>query len=268
MTLLGFASGRSPGLTTVVHALALVWPSPRRALIAELDPDGGSFAGRHALVSDPGLVSLAAAGRRALPPGDLIGHCQRLADGTPVLLGPTSPDRAVSALATLGGRLGPALAGLSEFDVLADFGRLDGRSPALESLGSCRVVVLVVEPTVEGVAHLAGRLSSLALPAGRHTLISVGDRPYRAVEVAQALDLPLLGTIARDPKGAIRLADGRPDPRGPLLRSARVIAADLIRHLDAEQAVRSSAEGQGHMPSPGPADPVPASDEFGPVAWR
>jgi hypothetical protein len=270
MTLFGFASGRSPGLTTVVHALALVWPPPRRALIAELDPDGGSFAGRHALAPDPGLVSLAAAGRRALPPGELIGHCQQLADGTPVLLGPTSPDRAVSALATLGGRLGAALAALADFDVLADFGRLDGRSPALQSLGACRVVVLVVEPTVEGVAHLAGRLPTLPLPVGRHTLISVGDRPYRAVEVAQALKLPLLGTIARDPRGAGRLADGRPDQRGPLLRSARAIAADLQRQLDRdpEEAVGSSAEGLQHVPSTVPAHPLPAKDGLGPPAWR
>ena len=55
-----------PGLTTAVHAMALTWPRPRRSLIAELDPDGAAFAARHAMSSDPGLVSFAAAGRRGL----------------------------------------------------------------------------------------------------------------------------------------------------------------------------------------------------------
>ena len=36
MTLVAFVSGRSPGLTTTVHALSLTWPRLRKAIIAEL----------------------------------------------------------------------------------------------------------------------------------------------------------------------------------------------------------------------------------------
>jgi len=140
-------------------------------LIAELDPSGGAFSARHGVASDPGLVSLAAAGRRGLDPAEVLGHCRRLADASPVLLGPTSPDRAASALATLGHRLGSALDALPGFDVLGDCGRLDSRSPVLEIVSSASYVLLVVEPTIEGVAHLAARLETLPLPAGRVALI-------------------------------------------------------------------------------------------------
>ncbi len=272
MTLIGFGSGRSPGLTTTVHALALAWPQDRRALIAELDPDGGSLAARHAIPPDPGLVSLAAAGRRGLSPQQVLRHCQQLADRTPVLVGPTSPDRAGSALATLGGQLDGALGALSQFDVLADCGRLDGRSPTLRLLGACRCVLLVVEPTVEGVAHLASRLPGLRLPAGRHALICIGDRPYRAAEVARALDLPLLGVMAWDPKGAAALAEGHPERRGPLLRSAAALAASLLDQLPSDGP--ATPPDTPARPAPPSAvmttamEPVPPGDDDQRPAWR
>ncbi len=231
MTMIVFGSGRSPGLTTTVHALAWCWPRSRRSLIAELDPDGAALAARLAMPSDPGLVSFAAAGRRGFSATDVLGHCQRLCDGTPALLGPTSPDRAASALATLGRRLGAALDELPGFDVLADCGRLDSRSPVLELVAAAPYVLLVVEPSVEGVAHMASRLPALPLPAGRVSLICAGDHPYQAGEVSQALQLPVFGVVPRDPRGALRLAEGRPNVRSPLLRAAAAIAARLADHL-------------------------------------
>jgi hypothetical protein len=231
MSLIAFGGGRSPGVTTTVHAMALAWPMPRRSLIAELDADGGTLAARHAITSDPGLVSFAAAGRRGFSPDEVLGHCQQLSDGTPVLIGPTSPDRAASALATLGARLGRALDALGDFDVLADCGRLDSRSPVLELVSTAPYLLLVVEPTVEGVAHLAARLPALPLASGRVALVCVGDRPYRAPDVAQALNLPVLGVVAHDPKGAAQLAEGQPNWRSPLLRSAADLVAALAAHL-------------------------------------
>jgi hypothetical protein len=255
MSLIVFGSGRSPGLTTAVHAMAMTWPRSRRCLIAELDPDGGVFAGRHAIPSDPGLVSLAAAGRRGFDPVEILGHCRQLAGGTPALLGPTAPDRAASALATLGPGLGVALNGLPGFDVLADCGRLDGRSPVLEIVSAAPYALLVVEPTVEGVAHLEARLGGLPLPAGRVALVLVGDRPYPPAEVGCALHLPVLGVIARDARGAVELAEGRPRWRSPLLRSAAVVTAALVAHLPplpADTDTTDAPDGAGSTDGDGP----------------
>jgi hypothetical protein len=236
MTLIAFGSGRSPGLTTTVHAMALSWPEGRRCLIAELDPDGGAFAARHAMPSDPGLVSLAAAGRGGLEPMQVLDHCRQLADRSPILVGPTSPDRAASALATLGPRLGPVLDALPGFDVLADCGRLDSRSPALEIVSAAPYVLLVVEPTVEGVAQLAARLGPLPLASGRVALIAIGDKPYAPAEVARVLKLPVLGVLAHDARGAVQLAEGRPNWRSPLLRSAAAVTRALASHLPSPAA--------------------------------
>jgi hypothetical protein len=258
MSLIAFGSGRSPGLTTLVHAMALTWPKSRRSIIAELDPDGGAFAARYALPPDPGLVSLAAAGRRGLVAGQVLDHCRPLTDGSPVLVGPTSPDRAASALATLGPRLAEALDTTPGFDVLADCGRLESRSPALEIISGAPYVLLVVEPTVEGVAHLAARLAALPLPAGRVALIAVGDRPYHPSEVSRVLNLPMLGVIDRDPRGAVQLAEGRPNWRSPLLRSAAAITAALVSHLPP-----LAEDGQDRAPMTAPAMVAPDVDPLG-----
>ena len=102
--------------------MATTWPPPLpRALVAELDPDGGSLGLRHQIPSEPGLTTLAAAGRRGLAPDTVVEHCQRLSDDTAVLLGPVVPDRAASALAVLGPRLGVALDAMAGVDVLADW---------------------------------------------------------------------------------------------------------------------------------------------------
>ncbi|HSS10491.1 MAG TPA: hypothetical protein VLL25_11435 [Acidimicrobiales bacterium] len=258
MTLVAFVSGRSPGLTTTVHALSLTWPRLRRAIVAELDPDGGCLAVRQELAAEPGLTTLAAAGRRGLAPDAVLGHCQQLRDGTVALLAPVGPERTASALAVLGTRLGVALDALTGVDVLADCGRIDSRSPALEFARSSRYVVLVVAPTLEGVAHSQGRLKSLGLAPGRVAVLTIGARPYRPEEVGAALDLPVLGSFANDRRGAEELAAGRLGRRSELLRSAAAVAERLAGHLTpvVPEAVRP-APPAGHAPPAVQAPPGP-----------
>jgi hypothetical protein len=247
MTLVAFVSGRSPGLTTAVHALALTWPSARRALVAELDPDGGTLGVRHQLPPEPGLTTLTAAGRRNLLPDIVLQHCRLLADGTPVLLGPMAPERAVQTVSLLGPRLATALDAIAGVDVLADCGRAHSKSPALDVIRAARYVIAVVTPTIEGVAHVETRLSSLGLPPGRVAAVTVGQHPYRAQDVAAALGVPVIGVLADDRKGADGLAEGRPALNGQLLRSATVLGRQLSARL-----VPLVENNNGHHPAPLP----------------
>ncbi len=80
---------RSCGVTSMVAALAAVWPEDRRRFVVELDHAGGTLAALFGLKSEPGLVSLATAARRRSDPALIWEHCQELADGTAVLVGPT-----------------------------------------------------------------------------------------------------------------------------------------------------------------------------------
>lgn len=231
MTLVAFVSARSPGLTTAVHALSLAWPTPGRALVAELDPEGGVLGVRHQIPCEPGLTTLAAAARRGLAPDVVLQHCRRLSDGTPVLLGPTSADHVAPAMSTLGPRLASALDAMAGLDVLADCGRIRTNSPALEIVRAARYVVIVVTPTIEGVAQVQARLPGLGLPPGRAAIVTVGQHPYRPDEVASALNLPVIGALADDRKGADALASGHPLLNGALLRSANVLARQLVTRL-------------------------------------
>jgi hypothetical protein len=266
MSLIAFVSGRSPGLTTAVHALALCWPEGRQALIVEHDPAGGSLAARHEVPAEPGLTSLAAAGRRGLSADVVLQHCRRLPDGTWVLPAPASPELTGSALAVLSGGLAGALSAIPDTDVLADCGRIDASSPSRELIGSSHAVVLVVTPTVEGVAHAQARLSALlTIPEvpGRLGVLTIGRRPYGPDEVGDALGVVPLGMLADDRRGAIDLGlgRGRGRRRSELLRSADVVAGKLTGLL-------GSGGGRASDVEVGPQGPFPHAIEHSAAPWR
>jgi hypothetical protein len=211
--------------------LAATWPGPGRALVAELDPDGGTLGLRHEIPAEPGLTTLAAAGRRGLAPDVVIEHCQRLGDDTAVLLGPVAPDRAASALSVLGPRLGVALDAMVGVDVLADCGRIHQHSPALDVIRTARYVVMVVTPTLEGVAQAQARLAAVELPPGRLAVMTIGRRPYDPIEVGNALQVAVLGSLADDRRAALELHAGRLPRRSELWQSATALSAELANRL-------------------------------------
>jgi hypothetical protein len=240
-----------------VQVLAATWPVSNGALVAELDPDGGSIALRHEIPAEPGLTTLAAAGRRGLAPDVVARHSRRLSDGTPVLLGPVAPDRAASALSVLGARLAFALDAVPGIDVLADCGRISNRSAALDVVRAARYVVVVVTPTVEGVAQVQSRLSSLDLAPGRLAVMTIGQRPYRPGDVGDVLEIPVLGSLADDRRAALDLVAGRPVRRSELWRSAATLSAGLLARLTRLEPSPTTPPGDGvavamHAPSANP----------------
>jgi hypothetical protein len=99
------------------------------------------------------------------------------------------------------------------------------------------VVAIVLEPTVGGVEHARGLAQQLrGLDIGLIVAVTVGDRPYPALEVASALGVAVVGTMAFDPGGVNALLTGgasRQWRRSWLARSATQ-TLHALTHLGAE----------------------------------
>jgi MinD-like ATPase involved in chromosome partitioning or flagellar assembly len=239
MSLVAIAAGKDTrGVTTTALALAAVWPSSHPVLLAECDPSGGSLAARFGLPTTPGVVSLASAGRHQLSPGDVGRHTQLLPNGgLRVLVGFVRAEQA-HALGRLWSTLAATLAQL-DGDVIADCGRLGPDSPTSPILQHADLVVLVCDPTREGILHLQGRIEALANQGITPGVVLLGETPYSAAEVRGLLAAgghgQVVGVLASDPAAAALLAGhagrARNLARSLLIRSARELAGHLHAHL-------------------------------------
>jgi MinD-like ATPase involved in chromosome partitioning or flagellar assembly len=216
MALIAFASAKgSPGVTQTVAGLASVWS--RDVVVADLDPVGGDLGLRlrrndgMPLDHDNGLLSYGAAVRSGQA-ADLADHLQRAEDGTQVLVGVAGPGQ-VQGLGPAWPHIGAGLRA-SASDVLADCGRLAPGSPALPVLERASAIVMVVRSDVAAIFHLRERLGwmsdTLRTASGDRVpsaVLLVGDAGDRrsADDLARLLasggiDVPVLGTVAHDPK--------------------------------------------------------------------
>jgi hypothetical protein len=147
----------SPGVTTVVTLLGLVWPNER--VVAEMDPAGTDLALRLRLGPEPTVLALAADARSGLP-GGVLRYAQPTALGVPVVVGAETAER-FGPMA----RLWPQVAAESARwpgTVLADVGRMQPGNPALAVAQAATVVLVVARATVEGLHHLRHRVTELA----------------------------------------------------------------------------------------------------------
>ncbi|MCI0686676.1 MAG: hypothetical protein L0Y54_05480 [Sporichthyaceae bacterium] len=236
----------SPGVTTTALCLGAAWP--RAAVVAELDPAGGDLlyrtVGEDGGPLDPelGLLSLVAAARHRIPPGEVLAHCHRLHGGLPVLAGIQAPSQA-NALAGSWPRLGELLAQVPGTDVLADCGRLDAGAydTTMGVLPHAAVLLLVARVEVDQVAHLRDRIAELArgdrpVPPIAVVLIAEDRQQQRnaAAEVTRLLrgwDLPaaVVGVLPVDPLAAAYLSGRlRGNAAGSALDRAAVGLADRI----------------------------------------
>ena len=239
----------SVGVTTAALTLAAVWPDGRGApVVVECDPGGGDVAARFGLEVIPGVVSLAAELERFGPagPGDQVGgHTQELPGGLRVLVAPTSPEEMRLPLERLAEDL-PRLA-LGEVDLIVDCGRLEAsamrqRTAVLRLIQRCGLMVVVVRPELAALQHLNVWLPTLrSLDVAILALLS-GRGPYSPEEIAQTMDLRVIGALPHDRAAAdvVGGASGSRPDRSALFRAARpagaAIAAVLGRSLSAPVA--------------------------------
>ena len=219
------------GVTTLGFGLA-AHRAPD-ALLVELDPDGGSLAARLGISEDPGLTSAAAACRHGQMSGRPEDHVHT-ARGVRVLPAPTSPRQVRSCLAAAGDSLDLRMWWASRACVL-DCGRLDSDSPVAPLIAGSSALVWVTRPSVEGTDALAVRLAELPALVAKSLLVTAGEGPYRPDEVAAVLELPLIGHLPLDPRGAAWLWE---DPtsrrwrRSPLGRAVSSIGEALASRYD------------------------------------
>lgn len=241
MAVIGFASVRSCGVTTLTAGVAMTWPEGRPRLLVEADPAGGTLGALGGLAPEPGLVSLAAAARRHGEPSLAFDHVQMLPGGVSVVCGPPSASRARSALSMLSGLL--ARLGELDVEVHLDCGRLDQQTGNLELFEGCDLAVLACRPHLSDLSALAAFVDeSFEVAAARPVLVLVGDGPYPAKEITDALGLDVAGQLPWDPDAAGAIGtvpvSSRQLTRTPLVRALRSLTGELARQLEDTRAGR------------------------------
>jgi len=233
MTAIGLVSPKhAPGTTTAAVALALA--AGDGALVVEADAAGGDIAARAGLPLEPGLLTMAAAGRHGGSAASLRPQC--LPSGVDAVVAPTSPDQAAAALGAIADRL---VSATRHRDVVCvDCGRWSPVTAVPVVLAACDVIVVVTDPTVAGIEHVRCRLDAISAIGPPVTVLLVGDRPYGAGEVEDAVGVPVAGALVVDPRGAASVYAGPPRLAGKsqLCRSARPVI-DRLAQLAARTEV-------------------------------
>ena len=254
------SAGGSPGVTTLAVGLALTWPRP--ILLAECDPGAhqailaGYLGGRS--TGGKGLLRVAEAHRDRRPLREAVldqtlslsaeEESRRL-----LLPGFTKPASAMhfggvwEDLAEAFDRLGEV-----DMDVIIDCGRIGPSGPPAALLERSALTAVVVTSTLRSIMSARVHLPTLRdhprlTSADREHigLIVVGEnQPYRRGEIARALDVPVITSIAYDRQSAAHLSDGRPRHRrfetSPLIRSIRDAASQLSSSLQHSAELVSS----------------------------
>lgn len=260
MTLVALCTAKgSPGATTAALALASTDAFRDTALLVEADPSGGDLASRLGFAADPGLASLAAAGRRQFSAELVEHHSQRVA-GVDVVAAPAGASSARSALHVLGPGLASALRALAGRVVICDLGRLDAESASVELARSADLVLVVTRPVLADLAHLAEEGSWWARLGPPVALVLSGEpgavrrERYPADEVSSALGLEVLGTLAWDPKGVAALVgQGREVRRSALVQSAQSLALVLVQRCSSAVSEEAEVVEARSLAGPAPA---------------
>jgi hypothetical protein len=130
-----------------------------------------------------------------------------------------------------------------DLDVIIDCGRLGPAGPPAALLERSSLTAVVVTSTLRSIMSARVHLPTLrdhpqlsSTVRRQLGLVVVGDgQPYRRSEIAKALQVPVITTIADDRRTAAHLSDGRPRHRrfdtSPLMRSIHDASLQLSSTL-------------------------------------
>jgi len=264
--LICFASQKgSPGASAAALAVAAAF-SPgegRRKLLLEADLSGGALAIRYRLPTDPGLVTLAAAARAGLTDDELWRHACELPGGLPAVVCPDGPEQVHSALAAAGALLGRHLAERRDLDVIADLGRLQPGSPAVELAAEATAVLMVARPVAEQLQPAAQRMLALRPRIKNLGWLLVGDKPHGPAEVESTFGFPVVGVLADDRRSVEAIEGGevtRRVRRHPFVRSAATVAGTLSTWLSPLAAAPTAAANDEASVDVGEVDEAGATE--------
>lgn len=189
----------APGVTTTSLLLAARMEG---AALVEADLAGGVLAVRYGLGREPGLITMAAS--NPAQSGGWLDHAQD-AGGVAVLVGPDSGEAAESLWRSAGERIASVL-DRSDGWAVVDAGRVGRRSVVVDSAD---LVMVLLRPVAEEVVTAAHAIGSLHRSTrGTVSAVLVGDGPYRADDVEQALGCAVLAHLPDDAGTANHLRDG------------------------------------------------------------
>ncbi|MHB8448963.1 MAG: hypothetical protein ACYDAQ_00595 [Mycobacteriales bacterium] len=268
MTVLALTSAKgAPGVSVTALALTLVWPRP--VLLVECDPAGGDLlAGYLAGVDPPGdaLLGLALAARRGTLRGtEVLERSLSLdATGTRRALAAPADGGQMRPVADAADRLADLICALgaegSGPDVILDLGRYRESTVRAWSRRA-DLLLLVLCPTLRGASAARSRvaaLQSVATGSAGMGLLLLGDGPYGAREIGEALAVPVVGSVAHDVATAAVLCGersaGRDFGRSPLMRTARSLSHTLLARMATNPGPQESLAGLA------PDPPVAALD--------
>lgn len=244
MSMVAVCSPAGAGAATTTSLYLAGALSQPRVVLAECDDSGGDLAAWAQLPLSPGWAS-AVAGRDRTFDG-LFGHAQRLPSGLAAIVAPARPLAATTALAAAAGMFGPVIASAPDAVTVADCGRV-GAAPS-PWVTSAALTLLVIHqnaaaaaPNVALVDRALEALDLLGGVARKVGVVLVGDRPYPAAEIEQALGTPLFALLPDDPHGAAIALGGwtlaRRARRTGLGRAAIVLAARVASVVVADRPV-------------------------------
>ena len=205
----GASAHGSPGVSTALQMVAALWSDAGAVpTVVEADASGGVLAARYELALTPGFVTLAESLRKFESPA-LLDHAQRLPSGVACVPLSPSATAAGAQLRSAGPYLGPYLAE-SAHPVLLDAGTLVPDAKVIPAVTAADFLLWFVRPTREELLVLRHRLAECSQP-DRVGIVLVGDTPYNATQVADALETEVLHTLPIDRRGATAVNLGGDD---------------------------------------------------------
>lgn len=236
----------SPGVTVtalcLAAAVAAAGAGKEETLLVEADPAGGDLECWNGPHGESGLVALAAALGTGVTGTDPLRHAVPLGTGVRGLVAPTTELAAEAALLALGDRLPVVTAGRSSA-VVVDAGRWAPSQPTADRLAGADLALVVCRPTLDGVEHARGLLSSL-----RATLdlalgvVVVGDAPYAPDDIERALEVPVVGALPWEPRAVLSLVSDGPEARAWRRSRLVAVAGELAGRLS-KPAAEATVDG-------------------------